>query len=212
MNSKVLGNDEAAAESASQQMIQRAKANTRLQYDLPLKSTHLNDRAARRSDGTLMRQFFKTARSITPPPDATNWVPRNNLLIKLDATEMAGRSEGTCKDRNTMSAATTPSLSLCIAAGHGGKEQCKAIMKEAIFSGEFDDVIAEYRQKRSLRSFQSNCKVSFVDGPAQIDTNQNARRLAGGQRSEDDIIEDNAIGATRIRPNSMQEFRGLLNA
>lgn len=212
MNSKVLGHAEAAAASVSQQMIQRAKANTRLQYDLPKKSTHLNDRAARRADCTLMRQFFKTARSITPPPDATNWVQRNNLIMNLDATEMAGRSEGTCKERNTMTAGSTPPLSLRIAAGHGGKEQCKAIMKEAIFSGEFDDVIAEYNQKRSLRSFQSNCTVSFLDGPGQIDRDQNARRLAGGQRSEDDIIEDNAIGATRIRPNSMQEFRGLLNA
>jgi hypothetical protein len=82
MNSKVLGHAEAAATSVSQQMIHRAKANTRLQYDLPKKSTHLNDRAARRAHCTLINQFYKTARSITPPPDATNWVQRNNLLLR----------------------------------------------------------------------------------------------------------------------------------
>ena len=72
-------------------------------------------------------------------------------MISLDGTEMAGRMEGTSKDRNVMTAGSLPPVILRVAAGYGGEEQSRAMMKEAIFSGEFDDIVAEYDQKRSFR-------------------------------------------------------------
>ena len=74
-------------------------------------------------------------------------------MIILDGTEMAGRMEGTPKDRNVITAGSLPPVILCMKAGYGGEEQSRAMMKEAIFSGEFDDIVAEYDQRRSLRSY-----------------------------------------------------------
>ena len=207
MNSRILGNTSAAAASASQQQLQRVRAKSRLQYDLPKKPAHLNDRAARRSHGTLLNQFFQTGRSLTPPLGATNWAPRNNLLISVDGTEMAGRMEGSSKDRNTTTAGSLPPVTIRVSSGYGGEEQSRAMMRAAIFSGQFDEILGEYDQKRSLRSFKKpNSKVVFADAASQ-----NKREFAGRQRSADEIAADPAIGVIRDEPRTMADFHRLVN-
>ena len=129
-------------------------------------------------------------------------------MISLVGTEMAGRMEGTLKDRNVMIVGSLPPVILRVAAGYGGEEQSMAMMKGAIFSREFDDIVAEYDQRHALRSYrQPNCQVVFAE-----DSSQNTREFAGRQRSEDEIVVDPAIGTTRIVPRTMNEFQAIINA
>ena len=54
MRSKVLGSDGVAKASVPQQQLQDSKMKGRHQYDLPKNPSQLNDRAAQRSEETMM--------------------------------------------------------------------------------------------------------------------------------------------------------------
>ena len=97
--------------------------------------------------------------------------------MTMDGTTLAGRIEGTLKDRNIVTTRSSPPILLRVAAGYGGEAQCRVMMKEAIFSGEFDGMIDEYQWEHSLRSLEKSiCTVEFIT--AQNST-QNDRELTG---------------------------------
>ena len=215
MRSKVLGGDEVAKASVSQQQLQNSKTKGRHQYDLPKNPSQLNDRAARRSEETMMNQFYQSSQSITPHPDASNWVPRNNLLMTMDGTTMADRISGTRKDRNVITFGSVAPTTIRVSAGYGGEDQSRVMFKKVIDSGALDVEIAEYQRKSSLRSMaEPNCNVEFVnsksDHIAARSSAQNKRKFTGRQRTQDDIAQDATIGSTRIVSQSWADLERSL--
>ena len=179
MHSKFLDSNEVSEASVSQQQLKNSNTKGHAQYNLPENPSQLNDRAARRSETTMMNQFCWSFQSITPPPDATNWAPRNNLIITMDGTTMVDCLSGSRNDRNIVTFVSVVPTTLRVSAGYRGENQSKVISKKIIESGALDDVIAGYQRKCSLRSLAApNYNVEFASSESDFTATRNLQRCS----------------------------------
>ena len=214
MKSKVLDGKEVAMSSVSNTHLDKTKQKGRPQYSLPSCPSQLNDRAARRADNTLVDQFYKSSRSITPPPGSTNWAPKNNLLVTMDGTTMAKRLGGSRKDRNVVAFGETAPTTLRVSTGHGGEKQIRLMVKQLVESGSFDEEVMEYSRRRILGPIQNpQHTVKFVENAQSAVEERNdlqaERMFAGRQRSADDIANDNNIGSVRTEVDSFDDIGAI---
>ena len=88
-------------------------------------------------------QFYKSACSITPPPDATDWAQKNRMIVDSDGTQQLSRQA--CSKRTTniisASAAVIAPLHVDIKTLHGGSPKMKKILCLRLLSGKVDNEV-----------------------------------------------------------------------
>jgi hypothetical protein len=220
MTNALLNGNLAAASSASAAQLQKNKLRKRSgRYAAPIRPAHLSDKFSRAADQQLGQQFFKTSRSITPPPGTTGWAPRNNVLLSLDGTknhESFSRPK-LRSNQHTQADATTAPMKLRILAAPGGSPAMHNVMshaistgrfdaeiRTAIFAGQFDTVIQEYlgsEQSASLRN--NNISLETFYSAEDLNAKQKAlvesRAIAEKRKTPEEINMDPKIGAISQR-------------
>ena len=160
MTSCLLNGEVAVANSASAAQLKRYQSKKRRSvYSRPTKPSHLSDRAAREAQDRLNNQLFMTGRSITPPPDSTNWASRNHVLLTVDDTNENKRFGRPSRVNNTVTQAelATTSKIVSVATSYGGTPQRKWVMKHTLSSGLFDEEVVErYQQIMASTAVGSN--------------------------------------------------------
>lgn len=224
MTSTLLNPEKAVAGSASAQQLEKYQAaKQRPRYSFPEKATHLSDRAARQSEHKLQSQFFKSARSITPPLDAVNYVPKNYVLLSHDGTKAHARHARPKRTANKVlpdDAATAPTT-LRILTAHGGSPAMHKVMaaaigsgrfnpevKDAIFEGQFDNYIEEYLRRRNglplsttnQQSLQSNITIDTINTAEELESKTKAfvesREIPEKHKTTEQLAADPNIGAS----------------
>lgn len=214
MASKVSDGKAAAEASASQAGVKKRKSkNSRPRYSYPENTAQVSDKAAVGAMRSLGRQLFKTGRSITPPPGVPNCAPKNTMLITMDGAEQQlprfSRPKTSTNKINPAEADSVP-VRLCVKTAHGGQDASKPVMRvrAALHSGEFNSEVLEraavlLAQGAMLPTVSeqsiSAITASFVNSSEELEAlyaeEDEARRIAGQQRSEAMLNADPDIGA-----------------
>jgi hypothetical protein len=190
-----FNNPEQALLHSQSQAALNNKYKERSASDPATKSAHLHDKTARNALQSLENRFHKSAQPITAAPgvDTSQWPLRNYALITLDATSALKSCTGRTKAlrNNTQK----PAVDMTIHSAHGNQEGFKDMLRLLLLSGEFDDVLNEVNTTREQQSNgrQYNYNTKFVGSLSEIEqiheSNKQANKLAGGQRSESEVVE-----------------------
>jgi hypothetical protein len=209
MTSAILNNAAKAANSASATQLKQNEASKgRSRYSLPSKPSHLSDKAARKADHALKKQFFKSTRSITPPPEASNWAHRNNVLLEADATNMHERFSRPKKRHNAVSQddADAAPTKLRIFTGHGGTPELRRMVKLTLDSGLFDNEVEERYAQIHCNNTSMTCSISIEKYHNVTDYEQSRNNIAANRCiAEKSIPLDEAI-ANNIAGAVSEEF------
>ena len=180
-------------------MQKKAKASkARPQTTPPTKASHLSDKTTRRAMKVLELRFHRAAIAITPAAatDSTHWPLKNNLLVMADGTLDSARV-GRASDET----ASANSIRLTIHSAHSGRNGVNKIFKLMLESGEFDALVDEYNTCRQS-SMQPSASITaqFVSTLEEIKAIYKAfeesRKAAGGQRTNEQLAEDENIGVS----------------
>ena len=178
-------------------MQKKAKASkARPQTTPPTKASHLSDKTTRRAMKVLELRFHRAAIAITPATDSTNWPLKNNLLVMADGTLDSARV-GRASDET----ASANSIRLTIHSAHSGRNGVNKIFKLMLESGEFDALVDEYNSRRqSCLQPSASITAQFVSTLEEIKaiykTFEESRKAAGGQRTNEQLAEDENIGVS----------------
>ena len=205
----------AAQNSLSQQVLNNT-FKERKAGDPPTRLAHLFDKCARKQRRSLELKFHKASRTIAPAPGntaASQWPLTNQALVIVDAASAYKTRVGRPKaSRNNVA---SQDLELTIHTAHSGDVGFKQILKQVLLCGDYNDVLDEVNNIRSAgREAEYNYNTSVVCSLGQIESIHSAEKesnkLAGGQRSNEDIEQDNDIGGDVHElpqdPDAFEEF------
>ena len=217
MNSKLVGNEEAATQSESFKMQQKRKKESKVRplYSNATTASNLNDRSARRSLTQLQSQFCKSSRSITPAPgvDTSNWANTNMMLVSASNTGAPPRNSSS-KDRNTISAAAAATTNVNILVAKGGEAGAADILRAMLQSGKYDDIVREHVASLDAGNDTdaTNVNIQVVESkdiPAFHTAQSKDREIAEGQPSEEDIANDQNSAIQTVNASSMEELEQI---
>jgi len=189
----VLHPEVAAEESYAKRNLDKKK-NERSQYSHVTLPSQLTDKKARAAIRRQEEQFALSARSYTAAEGANtdNWAEVNCLLLKVErgVTEIP-RYSGLSKTRNIVPVNTTPNTNLSAIVGHGGMGALHSMFDALLDTGEFDNNIARYQQRRA--SNKSTTSMELVSSNEVLDMHKkkkDARKSADQNQSTAEVASN----------------------
>jgi hypothetical protein len=116
------------------QVANKPVAKRRKQSDQVVKESQLEDRAAQRSNATMINVFHKLSVAIQPAPgvDASNWRMRNNMLMTFSKSGDQQETE------------------VSVHLSHGGEDAAQGMMERALDGGRFEQAVQKHINKTGM--------------------------------------------------------------
>ena len=204
MSSILLNPQDKVEASASQRQLSKPRRDRKSSV-APTKASQLNDKAARRTEASLLGSFQRSARSITPPPgiDTSKWGKNESALILVNNLDQPKRHPGPAKSRNIVGpgGGNNRKVSVRMYVTSNSHEAASGVFSTMCDSGLFDEEIRRAHRKLNGESTSPKRKVEMqihdaAEIPGHRQQSKSSRASANKPRTAEDVQNDPLIGAT----------------